>query len=389
MPQSYQVADTLRYTDGFPAGEKAIAVLARAVVDASNNVVIDGANLASIGASTVALTGAIAVNDVTTPSVTLTDGSTNTGFFWVKGKTSGSLKITTADATAQAVILTAAAQTVGGATFTIPNAAGAAQTLVTLALTQTLTNKTLTSPVIGTGLTASGSAANDFSGSTGTFLTSSGANTIGANLTTAFTVIQTSAAAAAFATGLAGNTNPVFRTVNNIVSQATGISITGRAAAAGADITVLSSGTDENLVINAKGAGTITLNPTGTGNIAFSRTATGSTVILTAGVRFTPTVYTSDGAITLASGLHLIEKTSAAAMTVAAPSSQDGERLIIQSNTDFAHVVTFSGSTLLDGTTGANLTVTMTAFKGSSLVVIARGTKWLLESSSNVTSITT
>jgi hypothetical protein len=41
--------------------------------------------------------------------------------------------------------------------------------------TQELTNKTLTAGVIKTGLTASGSASNDFSGSTGTFKTSTGA----------------------------------------------------------------------------------------------------------------------------------------------------------------------------------------------------------------------
>lgn len=99
-------------------------------------------------------------------------------------------------------------------------------------------------------------------------------------------------------------------------------------------------------------------------------------------------VYTANGAIALTSGVHAIEKTSAAAMTVAAPSSQDGEELTIVANTDFAHVITFTGSTLLDGTTGANLTVTLTAFKGSSITVIARGTKWLLKHSSNVTSIT-
>ena len=99
------------------------------------------------------------------------------------------------------------------------------------------------------------------------------------------------------------------------------------------------------------------------------------------------TAYTADGAIALTSGIHVLEKTSAAAMTVAAPSYQDGERLTIVSNSDFAHVITFTGSTLLDGTTGANLTVTLTAFKGSNIVVVARGTKWLLESSSNVTSI--
>lgn len=40
------------------------------------------------------------------------------------------------------------------------------------------TTPTLTTPVISTGLTASGSAANTFAGSTGTFITSSGANTL-------------------------------------------------------------------------------------------------------------------------------------------------------------------------------------------------------------------
>jgi len=101
------------------------------------------------------------------------------------------------------------------------------------------------------------------------------------------------------------------------------------------------------------------------------------------------TNYTADGAIAITTGIHTIAKTSAAAMTVAAPTSaQDGTRLTIVANTDFAHVITFTGSTLLDGTTGANLTVTLTAFKGSAITVIAVGTKWLLENSSNVTSIT-
>lgn len=99
-------------------------------------------------------------------------------------------------------------------------------------------------------------------------------------------------------------------------------------------------------------------------------------------------VYTVDGAIALTSGIHVLEKTSASAMTVAAPSSQDGALLVVISNTDFAHVITFTGATLLDGTTGANLTVTMTAFKGSAIRFVARGTKWLLVGSSNVTSIT-
>ena len=44
---------------------------------------------------------------------------------------------------------------------------------------QTMTSAALTTPVIAGGLTASGSGANDFSGSTGTFKTSSGAATFG------------------------------------------------------------------------------------------------------------------------------------------------------------------------------------------------------------------
>lgn len=98
--------------------------------------------------------------------------------------------------------------------------------------------------------------------------------------------------------------------------------------------------------------------------------------------------YTADGAIALTSGIHTIAKTSAAAMTVAAPSNQDGTELTIVANTDFAHVITFTGSTLLDGTTGANLTVTLAAFKGSSITVVAVGTKWLLKGQTTVTSIT-
>lgn len=53
---------------------------------------------------------------------------------------------------------------------------------------------TLTAPLISGGLTASGSAANNFSGSTGTFLTSTGRNTIGGPL--AMKVVNTAVAAA-------------------------------------------------------------------------------------------------------------------------------------------------------------------------------------------------
>ena len=116
-----------------------------------------GTFITSTGANT--LSGAVTVNDATTPSVTTAAGKTNTGFFQVNGKTSGALKIIAADAAAQTVTLTLAAQTTGAATLTIPDQVGTARSLVTDTGTQTLTNKTLTSPTLTTpalGTPASG-----------------------------------------------------------------------------------------------------------------------------------------------------------------------------------------------------------------------------------------
>ena len=88
---------------------------------------------------------AITITDATTPSLTTQAGSTNTGFVLINGKTSGSLKITTADATAQAVVVTTAAQTVGGSTLTIPDMAGVSDTFDFLAKAQTISGvKTFT-----------------------------------------------------------------------------------------------------------------------------------------------------------------------------------------------------------------------------------------------------
>ena len=99
------------------------------------------------------------------------------------------------------------------------------------------------------------------------------------------------------------------------------------------------------------------------------------------------TAVPADGAIPITTGSYFLNKTSAGAYTVAAPSSQDGTILRLIGGSDFAHVVTFTGTTLLDGTTGANLTVTFTAFAGGALTVQAKGTKWYVLSQNNLTSI--
>ncbi len=108
------------------------------------------------------------------------------------------------------------------------------------------------------------------------------------------TTTITSTSASALTVGANGATNPVLDVDASTSSVATGLKITGAAAAAGVDITVISSGTNENLTINAKGSGTITLNPTGTGAVTITP-ATTITGILT-----------STGGITMADSANIV-----------------------------------------------------------------------------------
>lgn len=106
-----------------------------------------GTFLTSTGANT--LGGAVSIADATTPSLTTATGKTNTGFVTVLGKTSGGLKLTAADSTAQTVTVTAAAQTVGASTLTIPDQAGASSNFLFTSLAQAVTLKTLTGNIEG------------------------------------------------------------------------------------------------------------------------------------------------------------------------------------------------------------------------------------------------
>jgi hypothetical protein len=79
----------------------------------------------------------------------------------------------------------------------------------------------------------------------------------------------------------------------------------------------------------------------------------------------------ADGAAAVTPGLNYITKGSAAAISLAAPgTAMIGKQITFTTGTDFAHVVTFTGSTLRDGTTGASITWTSAAFAGSSVTVV-------------------
>lgn len=66
-------------------------------------------------------------------------------------------------------------------------------------------------------------------------------------------------------------TNYIFQIDCSTASAATGIKVKGAAAGAGAAISVISSGTNENLTIDAKGSGTVTIGGTSTGAITLTR----------------------------------------------------------------------------------------------------------------------
>jgi fibronectin-binding autotransporter adhesin len=131
-----------------------------------------GTFITSTGANT--LSGAVTVNGATTPSITLASGKTNTGFFQVNGKTSGSLKIIAADAAAQAVTITLAAQTTGSSALTLPDMAGAAGTFAFINKAQTWTGiQSLTSPDFTTSITTTSTSFTALAGAT-TLLTLGG-----------------------------------------------------------------------------------------------------------------------------------------------------------------------------------------------------------------------
>ncbi|HXB11720.1 MAG TPA: hypothetical protein VNZ45_07025, partial [Bacteroidia bacterium] len=74
----------------------------------------------------------------------------------------------------------------------------------------------------------------------------------------------TGANANALSVGPNGTTNPTFNVDTSTASAATGLNIKGAAAAGGLAVSTLSSGSNENLTIDAKGTGTIGLNTVGT-----------------------------------------------------------------------------------------------------------------------------
>lgn len=111
----------------------------------------------------------------------------------------------------------------------------------------------------------------------------------------AFIVDSTSANA--LAVGPAGTTNPVLKVDANTGSQATGLSITGKATGTATAVAAIGSAADEHLIIDAKAAGTIGLGTVSTGLVSIA-TASSS-----AGMRYKKSVLASSGNTTMTAAM--------------------------------------------------------------------------------------
>ncbi len=144
--------------------------------------------------------------------------------------------------------------------------------------------------------------------------------TIGGSSVSALGII-TSTSANALTAGRQGATNPVFNVDASAATVVTGINIAGAAAASGVAVSVTSSGTDEALTVDAKGAGLLTLNGTGTGNVVIGH-----------GLTSTPQLLTGAGAVNLTTLVTELVTNAANALTLA--DGVNGQIKIIVMKTD-------------------------------------------------------
>lgn len=124
-----------------------------------------------------------------------------------------------------------------------------------------------------------------------------GTAAISSTLTSAAHTI-TSAASGALTVGLNGATNPALQIDASTASSATGLKVKSAAAAGGLALSVITSGTNENLTIDAAGSGTITVAGTSTGAITLTRATTISAALTYGGVTLSNSV-TGTGSMVL------------------------------------------------------------------------------------------
>jgi hypothetical protein len=176
----------------------------------------------------------------------------------------------------------------------------------------------------------------------------------------ALTAINVTADAADAMTVTQTGTNYTFQVDTSTTDAVTGIKITGAAEGAGVAVAARSSGTNENLTINAKGSGTVTINGTATGAISLGA-ATGiagaTTITSTSASALTvgrqgatsPVLKVDANTASVATGISITGAAATGGVAVAAISSGTDESLKVDAKG--------SGTVTINGTGTGNVIV--------------------------------
>ena len=238
----------------------------------------------TLTATTISMSGHLTVEGVTSAGATGTGNfvfsiaPTITGHPTIEGVTStgatgtGAFVFASSPTLVTPTLGAATATTINKLTLTAP-ATGATFTLAdgkTLTVSNTMT------------LTANDTASIAF-GAGGTVLYSGAAISVGA-------VTVTSSSANALAVGQNGTTNPGLKVDCSTATSVTGLLVKTNIGGSGLALSIITSGTNEPLTIDAAGSGTITLGGTSTGAITLTRATTISASLTYGGVTLTNAV---------------------------------------------------------------------------------------------------
>jgi hypothetical protein len=212
---------------------------------------------------------------------------------------------------------------------------------------------------LASALTANAQLINLTMGADGTVLQNGiklpSGTTIGGSAVVALATI-TSSSANALTTGPNGATNPSFNVDASTSSAATGFNVKSAAAAAGVALSVISSGTDESVTFDAKGAGTVTINGTATGKVilgAESRLKAIATPVAAAGAAGGVA-----GAAALGVGNYAYVSSDGATKGVKFLTGALGDwKFVINTSSTALNLFAASGGTINGGATNAGCTI--------------------------------
>jgi hypothetical protein len=313
------------------------------------------------------------------------------------------------------ITLASTTQTTGVTTLTIPDFASVADTFAFLTLAQTLLNKTLTSPTVGTSLILKNTTRNitllwaePASSARNVTFADPGANVNILYDTPAATQVVTYKSFKASTCVFVDQTDVTKRVLKDISGATTGKTMTlvfshtddrsvtfpnvtdtlvGKLTT---DVltnktlsdttTIIGAAADVSKAVKFSIGGTAsrtqTLTFAGTANNAITFPDLTCTLIGLQTIKRTLTTLTGEGALTVAEAAYELNHVDAGAYTLAAPTTaQDGLTIILTTRSTFTHQITATGL-LQDGTTGTHNTATSSAYIGATLTLMAVNAFW-------------